>query len=280
MRFCYPLTSAGQPHSRSCRGGLFALVALAALAIGHGTATAQEPAPDDRLATSTIPTRNLLGIIRDGGVLMIPLGLCSFVYCVFLFERLISLRRGRVVPRPFVKRFLQQLREGQIDRATALNLCNENRSPVAEVFAAAVKKWGRPAVEVEQAVIDEGERVNNNLRRYLRLFNGISTVSPLLGLLGTVFGMISSFNAIATANAMGRPELLAGGIAEALITTAAGLTIAIPALITYLWFVGKVDRLVMEIDSLSQQVVECVSADAAHEPATRPDKGTGKRSAA
>jgi biopolymer transport protein ExbB len=109
---------------------------------------------------------------------MIPLGACSFMLCVFLFERFISLRRGRVIPGPFVKRFLEQLREGKLNRPAALELCEANRSPVAEVFAAAVQKWGRPAVEVEQAAIDEGERVTNALRRYLRVLNGISTVSP------------------------------------------------------------------------------------------------------
>jgi biopolymer transport protein ExbB len=209
-----------------------------------------------------IPTKNLLAVIRDGGPLMLPIGFCSFVLLVFVFERAISLRRGRVIPRPFVRRFLEQLRERRLDRETALRLCEENRSPVAEVFAAAVKKWGRPSVEVEQAIIDTGERVTNGLRRYLRLFNGISTISPLLGLLGTVLGMIRAFNAIATADAMGRPELLAAGISQALLTTAAGLSVAIPALIAYLFFVGRVDRLIIEIDALGQEVVGLISADA------------------
>ncbi|MFW6169009.1 MAG: MotA/TolQ/ExbB proton channel family protein, partial [Planctomycetota bacterium] len=126
---------------------------------------------------------------------------------------------------------------------------------------AAVRKWGRSSVEVEQAVIDTGERVTNELRRYLRLFNGISTISPLLGLLGTVLGMIRAFNAIVQSGAMGRPELLAGGISQALLTTAAGLTVAIPALIAYLYFVSRVDRLVISIDSLGQEVVDLVSSD-------------------
>ena len=117
-------------------------------------------------------------------------------------------------------------------------------------------------MEVEQAIIDSGERVTNELRKFLRLFNGISTVSPLLGLLGTVFGMINSFNVIASADAMGRPDMLAGGISEALITTAAGLTVAIPALIAYWIFVSKVDRLIMDIDGYGQQVVELIAADA------------------
>ena len=125
-------------------------------------------------------------------------------------------------------------------------------------------------MEVEQAIIDTGERVTNDLRRYLRLFNGVSTISPLLGLLGTVLGMISAFNAIATADAMGRPELLAAGISQALLTTAAGLTVAIPALIAYLFFVSRVDRLIIDIDAAGQQLVDLISADAMKtEPAAR-----------
>jgi biopolymer transport protein ExbB len=130
------------------------------------------------------------------------------------------------------------------------------------VFAAAVRKWGKPAVEVEQAIIDAGERVTNDLRRYLRIINGVSTVGPLFGLLGTVTGMIAAFNTIATVAAMGHPELLAAGISEALLTTAFGLFIAIPALIIYLYFVGRVDAHIIEIDALGQQVVEIISAEA------------------
>ena len=193
---------------------------------------------------------------------MLPIAVCSFILFVFVFERAISLRRGRVIPGPFVKRFIKQLKDRQLTREDAIRLCEENRSPVAEVFGGAVKKWGRPAVEVEQAIIDSGERVTNGLRSYLRLFNGVATISPLLGLLGTVLGMISAFNAIVTEGAMGRPELLAGGISQALLTTAAGLSIAIPALIAYLFFISRVDRLIMEIDALGQQVVNLISADA------------------
>lgn len=208
-----------------------------------------------------IPDTNLLNIVKDGGVLMFPILFCSFVLLMFVFERSISLRRGRVIPRPFVKRFLHQLREGELDEQSAMELCEQNNSPVARVFAGALRKWGRPAVEVEQAVLDSGERVVNSLRRYLRIFNGIATVSPLLGLLGTVLGMIQAFNAIATTQAMGRPELLAGGISQALLTTAAGLSVAIPALIFYLFFVSRVDQLTIEIDALGQEAVDGISAE-------------------
>jgi biopolymer transport protein ExbB len=231
-------------------------------------------APADA-AQDAIPTKNLLDVFRDGGVLMYPIALCSFVLLVFVFERAIMLRRGRVIPRPFVKRFLQQLGDGELDREKALELCEKNRSPVSQVFAGGLKKWGRPSVEVEQAILDAGERTTNNLRRYLRMLNGISTVSPLLGLLGTVFGMIQSFNTIASSDAMGRAELLAGGISQALLTTAAGLTVAIPALLAYLFFVGRVDSLIMEIDALGQEVVDIISAEAQSERSKTSKKTRG-----
>jgi biopolymer transport protein ExbB len=208
-----------------------------------------------------IPMKNLLQVLRDGGPLMIPIGACSVILLVFVFERSISLRRGRVIPRPFVKRFLQQLRDGQLSPESALDLCDKNRSPVAEVFAAAIRKWGRPAVEVEQAIIDAGERATNELRKYLRVINGVATITPLMGLLGTVLGMIQTFNTIAVGDAMGRPEMLAGGIGQALLTTAGGLCVAIPSLIAYLYFVGRVDRLITDIDGLGQRIVDLIAAD-------------------
>jgi biopolymer transport protein ExbB len=249
----------------SAKIGLFCLVCSLLASAGSALAqdsVAQESIVQEAAAEATIPTKNLLDVLYDGGPLMYPIGLCSFLLMIFVFERFISLRRGRVIPKPFVKRFIEQLREGQLDREKAIALCEQNKSPVAVVFAAAVKKWGRTSVEVEQAILDSGERVTNQLRRHLRLLNGISQVSPLLGLLGTVLGMISSFNAIAAAEAAGQREALAGGIAEALLTTAAGMLVAIPALIAYLYFVGRVDQHITEIDHLGQQIVELISADA------------------
>ena len=212
-------------------------------------------------AGATIATRNLFSILSEGGPLMWPIFFCSFVLLVFFFERVVALRRSRVIPGPFVRRVLQQIRDGQLDRDQAIELCRENPSPTSTVFVAALKKWGRPAVEVEQAIIDAGERVSNGLRKYLRVFNAIYTIGPMLGLMGTVFGMIQSFNGIAQSQAMGKPEMLAAGIGHALLTTAAGLTVAIPALCLYMYFTGRVDKLVMEIDALGQQLVELIAAD-------------------
>jgi biopolymer transport protein ExbB len=263
--------------------------ALAVLGLTVAAIHAQPPAAGQAASTvaeneiveplmqdSPIPTKNLLQVIHDGGPVMLPIGVCSFLLLVFVFERAISLRPGRVIPGPFVRRFLEQLRENQLDREKAVELCQKNGSPIAEVFAAAMKRSGRPSVEVEQSILDAGERVTGRLRKYLRLFNGISTISPMLGLLGTVCGMISSFNAISTADAMGRPELLAKGIGEALLSTAAGLCVAIPALVAYWFFVGRVDRLISQIDLLGQEVVELVASDGWLRDQME-DSGRGKR---
>jgi biopolymer transport protein ExbB len=179
-----------------------------------------------------------------------------------VIERLVMLRRRRVIPRAFVDRFLMHLRAGRMDKTEAISICQQNDSPMADVFMHGIRKWGRPSVEVEQAVLDGGERQVSQLRKGLRVLNGVSTLSPLIGLLGTVVGMIRSFNDIATAGAMGQTETLANGIALALLTTAVGLLIAIPAMTAWLYLAGRVDSIVMEMDRLGQELVNLISAEA------------------
>lgn len=246
-----------RPLLRSACFGLLHISLLAPVS----SAQAQGGTTLDSTKSTMIPTLSLFDMLLAGGPVMIPIALASFVLVLITFERLICLRRKRVVPRLFVERLLLQLREGALDRHEALERCELETSQIAQVFAAAIRKWGKPAVEVEQAVLDEGERIGNVLRRYLRVINGVATVSPLLGLLGTVWGMMESFNAIATSGAIGRAELLAGGISHAMITTAAGLFVAIPALTLYLYFAGQVDRLVMEIDHQGQELVNLISLE-------------------
>jgi biopolymer transport protein ExbB len=231
-------------------------------------------------AGDAIPTTTLWQALIAGGPLVIPIVICSFVLMLVVFERLIALRRNRIVPRLFIERFLLQISEGAVDRNGALLLCEEEPSLMAGVFAAALRKWGKPAVEVEQAVLDEGERAANSMRRFLRVINGVSTVCPLFGLLGTVWGMIESFNEIAGSSAMGKPELLAGGIGTALMSTAAGLCVAIPAMILYLYFVGRVDSLVMQIDRYGQELVHLISAEGLEDRRNRPPRVTKVKKAA
>uniref|UniRef100_A0A7C2P3Q4 MotA/TolQ/ExbB proton channel family protein n=1 Tax=Schlesneria paludicola TaxID=360056 RepID=A0A7C2P3Q4_9PLAN len=206
-------------------------------------------------------------VFRALGLFSYPLGLCSVVVVWFAIERLVILRRGRVIPRPFVKRFFEHIEQGKVDAKGGLKLCEENGSPIAMIFAHGLRKWGKPSVEVEQAIIDGGERQLSQLRKHLRVLNGAATVAPLLGLLGTVVGMIQSFNSIAMKAGMGKTEELAAGIGLALLTTAVGLMIAIPALIMYMYLSGRVDALVIEMDGYAQDLVDLISAEALAEQA-------------
>jgi biopolymer transport protein ExbB len=199
--------------------------------------------------------------IAQGGWLMIPLGICSLIVLTLSFERLIALRRGRVIPRPFVRRFTECVEDGQLSYDEATELCEEFDCPVSEVFRAALRRWGRPMLEVEQAVMDAGDRVGERLKRFLRVFHAISNVAPLIGLLGTVLGMIEAFETISSTESIGRPETLASGISVALMTTAGGLSVAIPAYLAYMYFSAKSDNYLHEIDKLCQRVVDCISAE-------------------
>lgn len=199
--------------------------------------------------------------ILAGGWLMLPLGLCSLVVATLALERLIALRRGRVIPKPFVNRFTECVEDGILSYEEATELCKEFDCPVSEVFRAALRRWGRPMLEIEQAVMDAGDRVSDSLRKYLRVFHAISNVAPLIGLLGTVIGMISAFEVISDPESLGRPELLASGISSALMTTAGGLVVAIPAYLAYMYFSSKSDRYLGEIEKLCQRVIDCISEE-------------------
>ena len=222
-------------------------------------------------APRAMPT-SIVELVRSLQWWIVPFAIATLIALWFTTERLVVLRRGRVIPKPFVQRFLKLLADGDLDRDEALEICEKNDSPIAHVFAHGVRKWDKPSVEVEQAIIDGGEREVSALRSHLRVINGVATITPMIGLLGTVWGMLESFHNISEAGAMGKTSQLASGIALALVTTAAGLLIAIPSLISYMYLSGRVDALVMEMDQSAQSVVHCVSSEALAERAARPRK--------
>ncbi len=204
-----------------------------------------------------VQIQSLWDFVTKGGVVMIPIGLCSFVALAVFVERLISLRRSVVIPATFLPGLKKTLRTNPNDKVKAIAYCRKNGSPVANVFAAGIKKLDGSIESIQQHIEDAGQREVLKLRRFLRVLSVIASVTPLMGLLGPIFGMIKAFQTVAVSpDALGKTELLATGIYEAMITTAAGLTVAIPVLIAYHWISATIDRLVMDIDEMSVDFLE------------------------
>ena len=217
-------------------------------------------------------------VMRVGGLLMWPILLCSIVTFTFAIERLVTLRRGRVIPRRFLNSFIRDLEKGEMTREDAMQRCRRDGSPVALVILSAVRRWGRPMSEIEQAINEGGEREVLSLRRNLRALHGSANLATLLGLLGTVIGMILAFNQVALASGQPRAEMLSTGIAQALLTTAFGLAVAIPSLFLHAYFSGRVERLVYEIDQQGLAVAEKICAEAdVKENASSPARPTTPR---
>ncbi len=190
-----------------------------------------------------------------GGKLMAPIGICSLLWLTFLVERLIALRSGRVLPGGLVRGFVAIDKNRALDRGVVERLCKRYRSSASRVLEVALAHLEAPREDIEHAVNNVAQREVHRLRRYLRLFSVIAGIAPLLGLLGTVTGMIQAFREVAISG-LGSGQALAPGIYQALITTAAGLIIAIPALITHHWFESKIDGYVHRIDTLVVDFVE------------------------
>jgi biopolymer transport protein ExbB len=204
--------------------------------------------------------------------MMIPIGLCSLIALTLVIERLMSLRRRVVIPDRFLPGLKELLNGNPADREQVIAYCRKDGSSVANVFAAGIRKLHASIEIVEKHIKEAGEREELKLRRFVRALAVIASVTPLMGLLGTIFGMITAFQTVAVSGeALGKTELLAGGIYEAMITTAAGLTVAIPVLICYHWISAKIDRIVMDIDQMTlefiEEFVEGGSENAAHQSA-------------
>ena len=189
---------------------------------------------------------------------------CSILTIMFVVERFISLQARRVMPRAFVTRFLNQLREGEVDRAKCqelVHVCRENDSPIAHFFAIVVENAGRPSFEIRVTISDLADSELFHLRKHIRAISGLAMLAPLLGLFGTVLGMIEAFHALSQQTGSGKTELLASGISLALVATASGLGVAISASTAYYYLLGRVDSLIQEMDLLTNQAVALVASD-------------------
>jgi biopolymer transport protein ExbB len=196
-------------------------------------------------------------IVRAGGWMMGPIILFSVVAAAIILERLWTLQDRRVLPPDLTKRVWQLVEANQVNDKVIEAL--EQNSPLGKVLAAGLANRHRSRDALMERLEDTGRHVVHELERFLNTLGTIAGVSPLLGLLGTVGGIIKAFNAI-NAGGMGDPRMLSGGIAQALITTAAGLCVAIPALIAYRYLRGRVDRIVIEMEKDAIQLADALES--------------------
>jgi len=203
-------------------------------------------------------------MVQAGGWLMLPIILASVIAFAIIGERFWSLQHKRIAPRHLVGQVWQWHKSETLDDKHIDALTNN--SPLGRILAAGLVNRNHPRDIMKEAIEETGRQVVMQLERYLNTLGTIASVTPLLGLLGTVIGMIKVFAAITT-QGVGNPGVLAGGISEALITTAAGLSVAIPSLIFYRFFRGRVDELVLVMEEEALKIVDVMHGDREDNPA-------------
>lgn len=195
----------------------------------------------------------MLELVKAGGWLMLPIIACSILALAIVAERLWTLQRRRVTPRHLVAQVWNLHKHGKLDSAQLIKL--REGSPLGRILAAGLMNRHLDREIMKETIEETGRQVVHQLERYLNTLGTIASITPLLGLLGTVIGMIKVFSAIMS-HGVGDPGVLAGGISEALITTAAGLSVAIPSLMFHRYFTGRVDELVITMEEEALKVVE------------------------
>jgi biopolymer transport protein ExbB len=196
-------------------------------------------------------------ILIKGGPVMIPLIALSVLGLGVVIEKLINLTTPRVIQKEIIN-CVESVRT-PADIPMAIKICERHNSPFANVIRAGLEESASPLAVVRQAMEDTGRREVKRLSRYLVVLETVAAASPLLGLLGTVFGMINVFSVISIAG-VGQAGLLSGGIAQALITTAFGLSIGIPALIAFNFFDSRVDGFVIKIETYAHALLKNLAA--------------------
>jgi biopolymer transport protein ExbB len=194
----------------------------------------------------------MLDLIEKSGPIFYALALCSLIAAVVTIERLIALRRSRVMPRHIVD-VLESVQISK-DLSVAIEMCRRNPGVLADVIRAGLENAQRPWEEMRDAVIDAGRQETPALERNLYWLQTVAQAAPLLGLLGTVFGMIKMFAATSLAG-LGDARVLSGGISQAMFTTAEGLCIGVPALFAYNYLTARSERYVFEIEAYASRLV-------------------------
>lgn len=195
----------------------------------------------------------MLELIKAGGLLMWPIIICSVISLAIIIERFWSLQQKRIAPKHLVAQVWQWAKVGHLDNKRIQHL--RASSPLGRILAAGLVNRSHEREVMKESIEEVGRHVAHTLERFLNTLGTIASISPLLGLLGTVIGMIKVF-AVITTHGVGDASILAEGISEALLTTAAGLSVAIPTLMFHRYFRGKVDELVMMMEQESLKLVE------------------------
>jgi biopolymer transport protein ExbB len=193
----------------------------------------------------------------DGGPIMWPLLILSIIALAVIIERFFALRRAKIN----VNEFLAKIRKALIVNRSireAIKVCEQYRGPVASIMKAGLLKYGQPKEDIEKTIENAALFEMGRLERFLPVLATTANVAPLLGFLGTVTGMINSFDALAAAG-LSNPGLVALGIKEALITTAAGLAIAIPVQLVYNYFMSRINKFVRDIETATNMLLETFS---------------------
>jgi len=240
-------------HGVTSGNGVTNYVTNAAASVVEATNAAAEAAAEPFVAAEA----SLADWVSQGGIMMIPLFLCAIAALAIIIERTFSLRRIRLEAQDFTEKISRVVRADKIAEAEVI--CGNTPGPMAAIIKAALLKRNESTEEVRIAVEETAEREGSYLERYLPALGTIGTVSPLLGLLGTVLGMIKSSNYLAVAGSAQVSGLI-GGISEALITTAAGLFVAIPAVVSHSWFTNKVNGLILDMEAWTNEILGLIAS--------------------
>lgn len=213
-------------------------------------------------------------LIKAGGLLMLPIVVASMLAVAIVLERAWTLRSSRVAPPDLLARVWQWIRNNELDAAKLKQLRAD--SPLGEILAAGLlnSKHGRDIMK--ESIEESASHVIHDMEKYLSILGTIAVISPLLGLLGTVVGIIEAFMAV-TSTGLNDPSMLAGGISKALITTAGGIVVAIPAMVMHRWFTRHIQDVTVEMEQQAIKLVDIVHGDREvdfqeHAPAAKPTK--------
>ena len=197
-------------------------------------------------------------LLKSGGFLIWPILLCSVISLAIILERFLALKTNDVAPPALLDKIRKMLKKGELD-TKAINEIEEN-SPLGKVLAAGLRNPNQHRVVIKDAIEEAGRHVVHDLEKHLQTLGTIANITPLLGLLGTVIGMIKVFSAITTFG-VGDPQALAEGISEALVTTAAGLSVGIPSLMFHRYFKGRVNELTVGMEQQALKFIKILQRD-------------------